>query len=73
MAHFWLEKMFNLSRNENVNWTPEFINGVGQLFKILGVSDNQKKLTVEQHEQFATMSEAYISTCTVARRHRIRI
>ena len=73
MSHFWLEKMFNMVMKEQ-NITPELANSMSQLFKILGVSEDQTKLTIEQHEQFANMSEAvYFPVSRIARWNTIRI
>ena len=56
------------------NITPELANSMSQLFKILGVSEDQTKLTIEQHEQFANMSEAvYFPVSRIARWNTIRI
>jgi hypothetical protein len=58
-AHFWLEKVFNLTHNNNLI-NDRVVAEFGPLFEMLGVSDEQTQLTMEQHEQFATMTEAYI-------------
>ena len=56
MAHFWLDDVFRRATTYN-DWTPEFIEQANNLFAILGVEENQKQLTREQHEKFARMVE----------------
>ena len=55
-AHFWLDDIFRRATTYN-DWTPEFIEQANNLFAILGVEENQKQLTREQHEKFARMVE----------------
>lgn len=56
MAHFWLDDIFRRATTYN-DWTPEFIEQANNLFAILGIEENQKQLTREQHEKFARMVE----------------
>ena len=59
MAHFWLNEIFTQAKS-NKEWTPEFTKQANALFNMLGIDDKQTRLTVEQQERFARMTEAVI-------------
>ena len=59
MAHFWLNEIF-MQAKSNKEWTPEFTKQANALFNMLGIDDKQTRLTVEQQERFARMTEAVI-------------
>lgn len=59
MAHFWLNEIFTQAKS-NKEWTPEFTKQANALFNMLGIDDKQTRLTVEQQEKFARMTEAVI-------------
>ena len=58
VAHYYLDKIFNIYKSGY--GTQEFKDFTENLFSILNVDPNQTKLSRDQHEQFATMAEAYL-------------
>jgi len=60
MAHFWLQTMFDMWNFGKYSENMEFTNETMTMFSMLGIGLNQKSLTMEQHEAFATMTEAVI-------------
>lgn len=62
LAHFWLDELFLNYKlaSSSSGATPKWVKEVESLFAYLGIDKNQKSLTREQHEKFATTMEAVV-------------
>lgn len=58
VAHFYLDRLFSLYKSGAGN--EKFKEDMAKLFSILNIDENQEKLSRDQQEQFASMSEAYL-------------
>lgn len=58
VAHFYLDRLFSLYKSGAGN--EKFKEDIAKLFSILNIDENQEKLSRDQQEQFASMTEAYL-------------
>ena len=64
MQHYWLDKIFSIykrAKSGELKVRDEWMTETKALFDMLGIDENQTRLTEGQQEKFARMSEAYLT------------
>ena len=70
LAHYWLDTLFNIYKrvqSGELQANQEWINEKKEMFAMLGIDENQTKLTKGQQEKFAAMTEAYLTGIGVSK------
>lgn len=69
-AHYWLNTLFNLYKrvqSGELQANADWISEKRDMFAMLGIDENQQKLTTGQQEKFATMVESYLTGIGVSK------